>query len=131
MLLAIRCFSLTLALSSCTLRAFGIYGHMDTWAWHVYVCMMHDACGCFVVCFCVSRSSFGALLRNILGFHTYAYVAGVVWDAWARNILVCHTIVSPRSVALSVWSFVVLVRWFFVLSLFLVLCLSLCFFFFF
>ena len=104
---------------------------MDIWAWHVYVCMIHDACGRFVVCFCVWRSPFGALLRNILRFHTYAYVAGVVWDAWARNILVCHTIVSRWSVAVRVCSFVVLVRWFFVRSLFLVLCLSLCFFLFF
>ena len=64
---------------------------MDIWAWHAYVCMIHDACGCFVVCFCVWRSPFGALLRNILGFHTYAYVAGVVWDAYGFV-----SFVSPR-----------------------------------
>ena len=39
-------------------------------------------------------------------------------------ILVCHTFVSPWSVAVGVWSSVVHVWWCFVLSLFLVLCLS-------
>ena len=124
MLFAIPCFYLTFSPSSCTLRALGVYGHMDIWARIVYVCMIHDVSA---VCLCVWRSPFGALLRNILGFHTYAYVAGVVWDAWARNILVRHTIVSPWCVVVGVWSFVVLVSWFFVHSLFLVLCLSLCF----
>ena len=56
MLFAIPCFSLTLSLSSCTLQALGVYGPMDIWAWHVNVCMIHDACGCFVVCFCVPKS---------------------------------------------------------------------------
>ena len=93
-------------------------------AWFVYVCMLFYVCGCLVVPSCVWRCPFCALLHNILGFFTYAHVPG---DAWARNIPVCHTFVSPWSVAVGVWSFVVRVWWCFVVSLFLVLCLSLCF----
>ena len=93
--------------------------------------MLYDVCGCVVFRFWVWRYPFGALLHNILGFFTYAHVAGEVWATWARNILVCHTFVSPWSVAVGKWSFVVLVWWCFLLSLFLVLCLSLCFVFFF
>ena len=39
-LFVIPCFSLTFSLSSCALGALGIYGHMDTWAWQVYVCLI-------------------------------------------------------------------------------------------
>ena len=85
----IPCFSLTLSPSSCTLRAFGV-------SWFL-------GCGsCLFACVCM-RGPFGALLRNfnILGFHTYAYVVGVVRGVWALNILVRHTIVSPWFVAFS------------------------------
>ena len=120
-------FSLTLSPSSCTLRALGVYGQMGIWVWFVYVRMLYDVCGYFVVRVCVLCCPFGALLHNNIGFFTDAVVAEEVWDAWARNILVCHTFVSLWSVAVGVRSLLVCVWWCFVLSLFLVLCLSLCF----
>ena len=84
----IPCFSLILSPSSCTLRAFGV-------SWFLW-------CGsCLFACVCM-RGPFRALRRNfnILGFHTYAHVVGMVRGVWALNILVCHTIVSPWFVAI-------------------------------
>ena len=63
----IPCFSLTLSPSSCTLWALGA--------------LWFPGCGlCLYACVCM-RGLFGALLGNShrLGFHTYAYVGGVVW----------------------------------------------------
>ena len=100
---------------------------MGIWVWFVFARMLYDVRACFLVCFCKLRCPFGALLHNILGFFTYALVAGEVWDACARNVLVCHTFASPWSVVVGVWSFVVGVWWCFVLSLFLVFRLSFCF----
>ena len=72
----------------------------------------------FLVRFCVWRCFSGVVLHIILGFLTYARVAEEVWDAWARNILVCHTFASPWSVVVRVWSSMVRMCWCFVLSLF-------------
>ena len=84
----IPCFSLTLSPSSCTLRAFGV-------SWFL------GCRSCLFACVCM-RGPFGTLLRNfnILGFHSHAYVVGVVRVVLALNILVRHTIVSPRFVAI-------------------------------
>ena len=84
----IPCFSLTLFPSSCTLRAFGV-------SWFL------GRGSCLVACVCM-RGPFGALLRifNILGFHTYPYVVGLVRGVWAFNLLVRRTIVSRWFVAI-------------------------------
>ena len=78
-------FPLTLSLSSCTLRAFGV-------SWFL-------GCGLCLFAWICMPGPFGAVLRNfnILGFH----VVGVVRALWALNILVRHTIVSPWFVAIS------------------------------
>ena len=84
----VPCFALTLSPSSCTLRAFDV-------SW------LLGRGSCLYACVCMRRP-FGTLLRNfnILGFHIYAYVVGVVRGVWALNILVRHTIVSSWSVAI-------------------------------
>ena len=95
----IPCFPLTLSLFSCTLQAFGV-------SWFL-------GCGlCMFACVCM-RGPFGVLLCNfnILGFHTYAYVVGVVRGVWALNILVRHTIVSPCSVAIPYSESVCMLCW--------------------
>ena len=81
-------FLLELSLSFCTLWALGALWFLGRGS-------------CLYACVCL-RGPFGALFCNIniLGLHTYAYVAGLVWGIWAPNILVRHTIMTPWSVAI-------------------------------
>ena len=50
----------------------------DIWLWFVFVRMLYDVRvgSSFFLSFCVRRCPFGTLLHNILGFFTYACVAG-------------------------------------------------------
>ena len=76
----------------------------DGLAWHVYVCMDGCIC-CFVVCLFALPS---ALSLNILDLHTYVYVAGAVWVAYAVSVvLLLHGRMSLSISLLSLSTYLV------------------------